>query len=39
MTVEDGASEIVNEINSGKLNPRESEFSNMAKLTENIEVF
>lgn len=38
-TVSDGISEIVNEIKLGKLNPRESEFSNMSKLTENVKVF
>ena len=38
-TVEDGVSEIVNETKSGKLDPRETEFSNMAKLTEKIETY
>ena len=38
-TVNDGIIEILNEIHSGKLDPRESEFSNMSKLTENVKVF
>lgn len=38
-TVNDGIIEILNEIHSGRLDPRESEFSNMSKLTENVKVF
>ncbi len=38
-TVNDGIVEILNEIHSGRLDPRESEFSNMSKLTENVKVF
>lgn len=38
-TVEDGIIEILNEIKYGGLDPRESEFSNMSKLTEKVKVF
>lgn len=38
-TVQDGASEIINKIQKGELNPRESEFSNMSKLTEKVQVY
>ena len=35
-TVRDSVIEILNDIQSGKINPRDSEFSNMSKLTEKI---
>lgn len=35
-TVNDGIVEVLNEIKCGKLDPRESEFSNMSKLTEKV---
>lgn len=35
-TVKDSISEILKEIESGNLNPKDSEFSNMSKLTEQI---
>ena len=38
-TVEDGIYEILNRIKSGKLDPRDSEFSNLSKAVERIEVF
>lgn len=38
-TINDGIIEIVNEIKAGRLDPKESEFSNMSKLTENVKVF
>ena len=39
MSVENGISEIVTSIQDGKLDPRDSEFSNMSKMTEQIPVF
>ncbi len=38
-TVQDGASEIIGKIQKGELNPQESEFSNMSKLTEKVQVY
>ena len=38
-TVEDGISEILNSIKRGELDPRDSEFSNLSKATENVKVF
>ena len=38
-TVSDGIREIVNEIQQGKLDPRETDFSNMSRLTENVRVY
>lgn len=38
-TVSDGIVEIVAEIKKGKIDPRETEFSNMSKLTENVKVY
>ena len=38
-TVSDGIVEIVDEIKKGKIDPRETEFSNMSKLTENVRVY
>jgi nucleoside-diphosphate-sugar epimerase len=38
-TVKDGVSEILEKIRNGKLDPRESEFSNMSKLTEKVQVY
>ena len=38
-SVRDSVNEILLEIKSGKLNPRDSEFSNMSKLTEGIKLF
>ena len=35
-TVTDGITEMINEIKRGNLDPRETEFSNMSKLTENV---
>ena len=35
-TVRDSVIEILNAIQSGKIDPRDSEFSNMSKLTEKI---
>jgi len=35
-TVRDSVIEILNDIQSGKINPRDSEFSNMSRLTEKI---
>ena len=35
-TVRDSVIEILNDIQSGKIDPRDSEFSNMSKLTEKI---
>jgi len=37
-TVKDSVIEILNDIKSGKIDPRDSEFSNMSKLTERINV-
>ena len=37
-TVRDSVIEILNDIQSGKIDPRDSEFSNMSKLTEKINV-
>lgn len=37
-TVNDGIAEILNEIKYGRLDSRESEFSNMSKLTEKVKV-
>ena len=39
MSVRDGISEIITSIKEGKLDPRDSEFSNMSKMTEKIPVF
>ena len=38
-TVKDSISEILNEINKNNLNPRDSEFSNISKLTEQVKFF
>jgi len=38
-TVSDGIQEIVEKINNGDLDPRTSEFSNMVKMTEKVQVF
>lgn len=38
-TVSDGIQEIVEKINNGDLDPRTSEFSNMSKMTEKVQVF
>ena len=38
-SIKNGISEILNEINLGKIDPRDSEFSNMSKSTENIPIF
>ena len=38
-TVEDGISEILNKIKDGKLDPRDSEFSNLSRATESVKVF
>jgi nucleoside-diphosphate-sugar epimerase len=38
-TVRDSVIEILNDIQSGKIDPRDSEFSNMSKLTEKINAF
>ena len=38
-SVKDSVKEILAEINSGRLDPVDSEFSNMAKMTENVAVF
>jgi len=38
-TVRDGVLEIVTEINNGNLDPKDSEFSNMSKLTEKVKVY
>jgi len=38
-TVKDSVIEILNDIQSGKIDPRDSEFSNMSKLTEKINAF
>lgn len=38
-TVNDGIIEILDEIKAGRLDPKESEFSNMSRLTENVKVF
>lgn len=37
--VQDGISEILKEIQNGRLDPRKSEFSNMSKLTQKVKVF
>lgn len=39
MSVKNGISEIITSIQEGKLNPQDSEFSNMSKMTEKIPVF
>lgn len=39
MSVENGISEIISSIQEGKLDPQDSEFSNMSKITEQIPVF
>jgi len=38
-SVSDGIKEIVDEINNGNLDPRQSEFSNMSKKTEKVKVY
>lgn len=38
-TVQNGASEIIDKIQKGELDPQESEFSNMSKLTEKVQVY
>lgn len=38
-TVKDGVSEIFEKIKFGNLDPRESEFSNMSKLTEKVQIY
>lgn len=38
-TIPDGISEILEKIKKGELNPRDSEFSNMSKLTEKVKVY
>ena len=38
-TVSDGIREIIDKINNDKLDPRESEFSNMSKLTEKVQAY
>lgn len=38
-TVQDGVQEIVKEIREGKIDPRETEFSNMSRLTENVKIY
>ena len=38
-SVKESVKEILAEINSGRLDPVDSEFSNMAKMTENVVVF
>ena len=38
-TVSDGIKEIIDKINNDKLDPRESEFSNMSKLTEKVQAY
>lgn len=38
-TVPDGIAEIVNEVQKGRMDPRETEFSNMSKLTEKVQVY
>jgi len=38
-TVSDGIAEIVTEIQIGRLDPRETEFSNISKLTEKVQVY
>lgn len=38
-TVKDGVSEILEKIKNDMLDPRESEFSNMSKLTEKVQVY
>ena len=38
-TVEDGISEILNQINNGTLNPQNSQFSNLSKSIERVEAF
>jgi len=38
-TVEDSVKEILAEVNSGNLDPKDSEFSNISKLTENVKPF
>ena len=39
ISVKDGISEILTSIESGEIDPRDSEFSNMSKMTEKIPVF
>ena len=38
-TVEDGISEILNQINNHALDPQDSQFSNLSKAVERIEAF
>ena len=38
-TVSDGITEILEEIQKGRLNPRDTEFSKMSKLIDNVKVF
>ena len=38
-TVEDSVKEILAKVNSGNLDPKDSEFSNISKLTENVKPF
>jgi hypothetical protein len=38
-TAEDGIDEILNKIKSGELDPRDSQFSNLAKAIEHVKVF
>jgi len=38
-TVSDGIKEIVEKINNGNLDPKQSEFSNMCKMTEKVKVY
>ena len=38
-TAEDGIDEILNKIKSGELDPRDSQFSNLAKAIECVKVF
>tara|TARA_B110001454_G_scaffold149426_1_gene138825 strand:+ start:3760 stop:4782 length:1023 start_codon:yes stop_codon:yes gene_type:complete len=38
-TVEDSLKEILAKVNSGNLDPKDSEFSNISKLTENVKTF
>ena len=37
-SVSDSIQQMISEVNSGRLDPRDTEFSNMAKLTENVKV-
>ncbi|AJM91289.1 NAD-dependent epimerase/dehydratase family protein [Nitrosopumilus piranensis] len=38
-SAKDGIDEIINEVNNNNLDPQESEFSNMSKLTEKVNVY